>query len=69
MAMAVELKNITSNAYRLPYPLRGMLRAGAGVVIDATVDQVRAALGDTTRVLEIRDNAKGEPSAFHKGDL
>lgn len=67
--MAVSITNVSSNPVTLPYPLRGVLRAGAGVVLDATKAQVEAALGDTTRVLEIKDGALGVPSDFHKGDL
>lgn len=45
MAIKTLLHNTSSSPVTLPFPLRGVLAAGARIVIAATPDQVRAALG------------------------
>jgi len=66
---SIEIVNVSGGCLNLPYPLRGFLEPNESVVIDTTMAELTEALGDTKHVLEFREQARGEPNAFAKGDL
>jgi hypothetical protein len=51
--MATAIKNRTASPLSLPYPMSGILKAGQGIVVNATVAQVESALGSSSPSLSI----------------
>jgi hypothetical protein len=61
------IRNPSASPLPLPFPMRGVVPAGGGVVVDATVAQVRAAIGLVGfELLEVNNTPS---DAFYLGNL
>ncbi len=67
------LRNLTSAPLPLPFPFRGILPAGGGVVVDAPIATVRSALGAAARLsnvgLDLSEVDSTPSDAFYLGNL
>lgn len=61
------IRNPSASPLPLPFPMRGVLPAGGGVVVDATVAQVRAAIGSAG--FEFTEVNNTPADAFYLGNL
>lgn len=67
------LRNPSSTPLPLPFPFRGILPAGGGVVVDAPIATVRTALGGAARLpgvgLDLSEVDATPADAFYLGNL
>lgn len=65
------LRNPSSNPLPLPFPFRGIVPAGGGVVVDAPIATVRSAFGGATRLggIELSEVDATPADAFYLGNL
>lgn len=65
--MSVLLRNPQISALPLPFPFRGVLEAGAGVVLAITLEQAKEALGNAVKCFDLEDVADLAGDSFALG--
>ena len=67
--MATVIHNAGTSATALPYPFRGMLKAGERVVVRGTVPEVITALAGVPGDLRVFEDPNGAAEAARSGDM